>query len=129
RRQAELGWREGLEQEPGRRRRVVDEGERPSSPRPGDVGEAPFFLECPFRLTGVGDRPSRREAAFLEPDHGDVIELEPLRAMRGGERERRVVAPERGESGARLRDGRAERWEVRTSGGPAEEGPGDREPI
>ena len=95
---------EGLAEEYRRRVGVVDERERAPGTRPGDIREPALLLEGARRILGVGDRAGAREAALVHADDRDVVELEALRPVRGGEGEWRVVAAEAREAGAHVGD-------------------------
>ena len=92
--------RERLEQEPRRRGRIEQQGERPAGAGPRDVGEPPLLLERALRLGGVGDRPAAGKAVG---EHDDVVPLEALRPVGGRERQRGVVAAQDREQRATAR--------------------------
>ena len=123
---AELVRPERLEHEQRRRERVVDEGQRPTGARPGDVGEAALLLERPAGLRRLGHGAAAREAAGVHADD----------RPRGRTRGPSSRGPSRGVSGASSRHSSAsaarrsatrgaEIGERRERHGPRDEGAGD----
>ena len=111
---------EGLQQEARRGLRVVQERQRAARAGPRDIGQPALLLERALRLRRIRDRPTPGEAVG---EHDHVVPLEALGAVRRGERQRRVVAPELGQASAARRNRGPQRLEGGQRGRPAEHRP------
>ncbi len=118
---SQLRCRERLAQELGRRLGVVDEGQRPASSGPGHVGQPAFLFQGAAGLRRFAQGTGRWEAASIHAQDHDVVELQPLGGVGGGQGQRGVVAAKLGQARPLGTDGGLHLCQVAVGGGPADE--------